>query len=351
MRGKIAILALAAALAWLPQAQAGGIGLSVPLSEGFARLGAQMRVGAEAASPGAVAVEDDGCSAEGGARAADAFVERKVRIVIGYLCTEAIEAALPILAEAGIPVVMVGIRTNALTDRRDKTGWPVWRIAVRADAEGAAVASILTERWRDQLFAIVDDGTLYGRELAEAFRFSAEQTGLKPVFVDTFRPQLDNQAGLVARLRQAGASHVFVGGERDDVAAIAQSAAERDYELTVVGGEALRAAGERPLRAGVLMVGLPEWADIAAPEAVAALQERGIQPEGYVLPGFAAAQLAAEALARATRQDMTVAEVLRAGSFETALGPIRFDGKGDRVDPPYALFRFDGETFLKVEDE
>ena len=76
----------------------------------------------------------------------------------------------------------------------------------------------------DELFAIIDDGTIYGRELAESFALAAEQAGLKPVFVDTFRPQLDNQIGLVGRLSKAGATHVFAGGDRDDIAIMGRDA-------------------------------------------------------------------------------------------------------------------------------
>ena len=57
-------------------------------------------------------------------------------VVVGFLCTEAIEAAMPILKDAGIPVITVGVRTDSLTDRKVKTGWPVFRLAPRADAEG-----------------------------------------------------------------------------------------------------------------------------------------------------------------------------------------------------------------------
>ncbi len=47
-------------------------------------------------------------------------------------------------------------------------------MAPRADAEATAISAILPERWRENFFAIVDDGTIYGRELAEAFRLEAE---------------------------------------------------------------------------------------------------------------------------------------------------------------------------------
>lgn len=347
---KTAVLALTAVMTWLPaMAQEPLVGLSAPLSGPMARLGGQLREGAEAAGATlSLKVEDDECTAEGGEAAARRFVDAGVTMVLGYLCTEAIEAALPVLKGAGIPVLAVGVRTNSLTDRRDRTGWPVVRMAPRADAEASEIARLLTDLWRDELFAIIDDGTIHSRELAETLRLAAEQRGLKPLLVDTFRPQLDNQVALAGRLRRAGATHVFVGGERDDVAVLASSANELDYDLTIAGGEALRGFGELDLPEGVLMVGLPEWAELADEEQLQSLRSEGIEPEGYVLPGLAAAEIAGQALSQAAARGVPVLDALQQGAFETAIGPVSFDAKGDRAGSPYRLYRYDGEKFVEA---
>jgi len=350
-----AILAAAVAIAPVP-AVAQSIGIVAPLSEAVASLGEQLRTGAEvaAAERGVAAarlhVADDRCTAEGGEAAAREMVGAGVSIVVGFLCTEAIEAALPIFKQAQVPVITPGVRTDSLTDRRDRTGWPIYRMAPRADGERDAVSEILIARWRNELFAIVDDGTIYGRELVESFRLAAETAGLKPVFVDTYRPQMDNQVGLVARLRRAGATHVLVGGDRADVAIMGRDAAELGYELTIAAGENLRAApGDVPLAVDTLMVALPEPAEIAAPAALDAFTRREIVPEGYMLPAYAALEIAADALMRAQTEGTGIATALSAGSFDTAIGTIRFDNKGDLAQSPYRLFRFDGEKFVQAE--
>ncbi|RWF39297.1 MAG: ABC transporter substrate-binding protein, partial [Mesorhizobium sp.] len=164
------------------------VGVAAPLSGPSAILGKQVEDGAAlAAEANGVAIKtaDDACTADGGAAAAKEFVDAKVDIVVGFLCTEAIEAALPILKDANIPVITVGVRTESLTDRRAKTGWPVYRLGPRGDDERNAVAAKLTQLWRDDLFAIIDDGTIYGREMAETLRAAVEQAALKPVFTDT----------------------------------------------------------------------------------------------------------------------------------------------------------------------
>ncbi|PSJ65594.1 branched-chain amino acid ABC transporter substrate-binding protein [Kumtagia ephedrae] len=329
------------------RAEAVRIGVAAPLSGPSELLGRQLVNGARAAAGDAMLdVADDACTGEGGAAAARRFAEAEVKIVVGFLCTEAIEAALPILKDAGIPTITPGVRTDSLTDRRDKTGWLVYRLAPRADAEGQAFASLLVPLWRDSLFAIVDDGTIYGRDLAETFRGAAERRALKAVFVDTYRPQMDNQIGLVGRLRRAGAVNVMVGGDRDDVAAMTRDAAALGAPLTFAGGETLRSASNGvALAAGTLMIGLPEWSDIADQASLVALAERHVVPDGYVLPAYAAMQVAVAAVQAEPSGTPTLA-----GPYDTALGRIMFDGKGDLSANPYRLFRYDGTRFVPLEE-
>ena len=121
--------------------------------------------------------------------------------------------------------------------------------------------------WRGKNFAIIDDGTIHARELAESLRIAAEARGLKPVFVDTFRPALENQLALVNRLKKSGATHVFVGGDRSDIAILARDAAARKVPLTIAGGETLSAAPDDvPLADSVLMIGMPQPAKTPAPK-------------------------------------------------------------------------------------
>ena len=352
-----AIAGLAASAVLASAAPAGAqvlaIGVAAPLSGASAALGKQVEAGATIAA-GRLGVEarvaDDACTAEGGAAAARQFATAKVAAVVGFLCTEAIEAALPILKDAGIPVVTVGVRTESLTDRREKTGWPVFRLAQRGDDERNAAAAILTKLWRDQPFAVVDDGTIYGRDLAETVRNTAEQSALKPVFIDTYRPGMDNQIGLAGRLKKAGAARVFVGGDGSDVALLGRDAAKLDAGLTIAGGEALRAApADVPYADGTLMIALPEWADVANAGALSDFSAAGVIPEGYALPAYAAVEIVKAATADADGKPL--AQGLEGRDFTTAIGPVRFDAKGDLTRNPYRAFRFENGKFAPLPPE
>lgn len=328
------------------------IGVVAPLSGPSDRLGRQIVAGAtQAARDAALEVVDDACTADGGRTAAEQLVAAKVAFVVGFLCGESIEAALPALRDAGIFVITPGVRLNSLTDRRAKTRYPVFRLGPRDDAETTAAGATIARLWKDRLFAIIDDGTVYGRDLAESVRAAAEEAALKPVFVDTFRPQMDNQIGLVGRLRKAGATEVFVGGDREDVAVMGRDAAALGATMVFAGGEALRAApGEVPLASGTLMIGLPDWQQAADPAVLASYSAKGVVPEGYVLPTHAAVEIGLSAIARDLPASASAQERL-AGDFQTAIGPIRFDENGDLATNPYGLFSFDGQKFVPVQTQ
>lgn len=347
-----------AALAWLfvansAIAQTLLVGVAAPLSGPSAILGKQVAAGTSlAAQANGIELKtvDDACTADGGASAARDFAAAKVSVVVGFLCTDAIEAAMPILKDANIPVITVGVRTESLTDRRAKTGWPVYRLGPRGDDERNAVASTLTRLWQNELFAIIDDGTIYGREMAETFRAAAEQAALKPVFVDTFRPQLDNQIGMIGRLKKAGATHVFAGGDGDDIAIMGRDAAQLQAGITFAGGENLRTPpGDVPYAGGTLMIAPPEWADVTDPKVLESFSAQKIVPDGYALPAYAAIEIAKAASALSESSGKPLTDALTGQDFTTAIGAVRFDAKGDLSRSPYRVFRFDGTRFVPLE--
>jgi branched-chain amino acid transport system substrate-binding protein len=175
---------------------------------------------------------------------------------------------------------------------------------------------------------------------------------LKPVFIDTYRPDSDNQIGLVGRLKRAGAARVFVGGDGDDVAVMDRDAAKLGADIVFAGGEALRSAsGDVPYTDGTLMVALPEWADVANPAALDAFKAANVIAEGYALPAYAAVEIAVAAAGEAGRDGKPVTAELTKQDFATAIGSVRFDEKGDLSRNPYRLFHYEGGRFVPAEEQ
>jgi branched-chain amino acid transport system substrate-binding protein len=97
------------------------------------------------------------------------------------------------------------------------------------------------------------------------------------------------------------------------------------------------------------MIGLPEWASFAPDETIASLKALEIEPDGYVLPAYAAVTVAAAAASEALATGKKITDILSSRDFETVIGPVRFDARGDLADNPYRLFRYDGARFVEVK--
>ena len=79
----------------------------------------------------------------------------------------------------------------------------------------------------------------------------------------------------------------------------------------------------------------------AAKVVVERFQKGGIEPEGYILSTYATIQAWATAVKMAgTVEPQEVADALRLGSFETVLGEIKFDRKGDVTAPGFVVYRW-----------
>lgn len=300
------ITALLVVLATLPARAAAGAALIAPMSGTFEALGRDMRDSAKAVLGDDLPVIDDRCEPEPAAAAARDTIVAGDRIVIGLPCIDAFDAAMPLLAEAAIPVLAVGVRAPDITTapRDHDRPWPVFRVGPRTGDEVEALAAHVAANWREENFAVIDDGTLYGRELSQNIRLMLADRALEPVFVDTYRPLLENQTALVRRLQRSGATHVIIGGDARDAAVIAADAERIGYDLTLAGGSILIAPpDDGRLPDGTVIAAVPYDLDLTT----------------------MAARIAQQALA----SDLQVAEALRVLTFATAAGPLSFDATGE----------------------
>lgn len=349
------LLTIIAGFAFTGAASAASIGIVAPQNGPYELLGQQVRQGAKAAAAklGLDIVEiHESCEDGSGGAIADGLVAAKVSAAIGFLCTETLQGVLPPLKAAGIPSITLSSRAPILMEDALKYGWPLFRLAPSDRAESDRIAEIMLRDWKGHSIGLVDDGTIYSRELVDRIRSVLEENGLKPTFSDTMRPNQEQQVALVRRLARTGVSHVFIGAERNDVAIIARDAASENLALTILGGDAMNAANNPvPLTASVLAVTRPAYDTLPSALAVAAeLRGAGIEPEGYVLPAYAAAELSAQLAEAVQAQSKPAPEILAGGTvFKTVIGDLGFTASHDLKDNPYRPQRWNGQRFEPVD--
>lgn len=331
------------------------LALVAPKTGSFAVLGDQVRKGATLAAGGlsiSFVEIDEPCTEGSGQAVAEAITAAGATAAVGFLCSETLKEGLPVLADADLPAVTLSVRWTGLMEDAVKAGWPLFRLAPNGDQESAKLSEVILRDWPGEPVALLEDGTIRGRELTEAIRITLEERGLKPAFVDTFRPGQEQQLTLVRRLKTAGITHAFVGGDRNDVSIIARDAQAEGLSLTLLGGEAMRAADEPvPLEDGVLAVGLVETPQgPSAPALIGDFKAAGIAPEGYVLPAHAAVTMLADSWGISSAMGTPVTDALIGTTFETAIGPVTFGEGHELTENPYRLLQWQDNAFVPVSE-
>ena len=338
---------LTSALALVAAGDAGAeieIGFANPLSGPYALTGARNRIAVEMAlddlnRDGGVLGEllslvavDDGCGLQASVEAAHRLVEAGVPVVIGHLCSHSSLLAVGIYETADVLMITPSSTHPRLTEEGRLN---IFRVTGRDDRQGVLAGNFLATRWPGNEIAILHDGTTYGEGLAIEARKQLRARGVEEEIYDVYRPNQQDYGDLAAWLQKAGIAVLYIGGYGPDAARILRALRERGDNLQLVSGDALgmdefwTIAG--PAGTGAVFssrrnpAALPEAADV-----LAGFRARGLSPHVGGLSSYAAVQVWAQAVERAgTVELQEVSKMLRRGRFETALGPLVFDDKGD----------------------
>ena len=320
------------------------IAMAGPMTGAYAWMGEQNKRGVEAAvdeinAKGGllgqqvrVIVGDDACDAAQAVAVANKLIHDGAVFVAGHYCSHTSIAASRVYEQRGILMISPASTNPRLTD---EGGDNVFRVAGRDDLQGEIAGDYLADRWGEKAIAILHDGTTYGKGLADEARKRLNARGTTEAMYEAFSPGESDYSALVSRMQAAGIDVFYIGGYNAEAALIVRQARTRDFDAQLVSGDGIVTedfwliAG--PAGEGALMTFFPDARGTPeAAHAVEAFRARGYEPEGYTLHAYAAVQVWAQAVESAGTLDLhAVIGALRGTRFDTVLGTLEFDEKGD----------------------
>ena len=309
--------------AWLGEQTERGVGLAVAdLNAAGGLLGQQVEV----------VTADDYCDGEQAVAAANKLVAVGVVFAAGNPCSGAAIPASEVHAAAGTLMISSAATNPMLTERGLDN---VFRVVGRDDQQGTIAGNYLADRRGDKSIAIVHDGEAYGRGLAEETRKRLNARGVREVLFTEITPGYADYGELIAKLSAVGADVLYYGGYAPEAGLIIRQARAAGDDVQLVVGDGVSSedfwlvAG--PAGAGTLMTLWPDARkNPAAAEVVAKFRAVNFEPLGGTLNGYATIQVWAQAVKEAGTLELEpVAQTLRSTQFDTVLGKIGFDQKGD----------------------
>jgi branched-chain amino acid transport system substrate-binding protein len=337
-----------------------------PITGQFALLGEQVKRGAEMAvkdinAQGGVLnqkvsliVGDDACDPKQAVAVAKKMVSNNVRFVAGHLCSGSSIPASAVYAENKVLMISPASTNPELTDAAFKKGWKnVFRVSGRDEAQGIVAGKFLATAFKGKKIAILHDKTAYGKGLADETRKNLRAAGGEEAMFEAYTAGEKDYTELISRMKAAGITAFYVGGYHIEAGLMIRQAFEQGYKPRLISGDVLvtkefwKVSG--PAGEGTLMTYLPDQRKKAQAKAVVAqFMKEKYDPEGYTLYTYAAIQVWAEATKRANSLEMAdLSKVLRGGTYETVIGKLTFDNKGDVKNPEYVWYVWRNGKYLE----
>ncbi len=335
-----------------------------PMTGQYASFGAQMKAGAEQAvadinAAGGIngeklvlEVGDDACDPKQAVAVANQMVGKGVVFMAGHFCSGSSIPASAVYAEEGIVQISPASTNPKFTDERPGPG--VYRVCGRDDQQGLTAGTFLAEEFGGKNIAVVHDKTAYGKGLADATKAVMNDLGKKETLYEAYTAGEKDYTALVSKLKSEKIDVLYVGGYHTEAGLMKRQMVDQGMDTLLVSGDALVTdeywSITGPAGQGTLMTFSPDPRKnpIAKP-VVDALEAAGKTAEGYALYTYAAIQAFADAAKAAGSTDYdALVKALDAGEYETVLGKLSFDEKGDVSLPGYVWYEWkDGKYDYK----
>jgi branched-chain amino acid transport system substrate-binding protein len=295
---------------------------------------------------------DDFCNPEQAVAAAKKLVSDGAKFVVGHYCSGSSIPASEIYETAGVLMISPASSNPMLTELGRAN---VFRVTHRDDAAGSVVGDYLADHWSDKKIAILHDSTVFGKGVADETKKSLNHRGVTEAVYQAYVPGKKEYGAEITELQAADIAVVFIGGYDTEIALMARAAGDRGYPVQLVTGTTLASeefgllAG--PAAEGVLFIDPPDARKRAeAAPVVERFRASGFEPEGYTLQTYAAVQAWAQAAEKAGSLELSaMIASLREHQFDTVLGPIAFDEKGDLTVQNLVWYVWRGGKYMPLE--
>ena len=355
---KLIGLALGASLALSTAAFADDITIAVagPMTGGESAFGRQMKNGAEQAVADinaaggllgkqlALDVEDDACDPKQARSVAEKIGGAKIPFVAGHYCSSSSIPASEAYAENNVLQITPASTNPLFTDRNM---WNVARVCGRDDQQGTVAGAYIAKNFKGKNIAILDDKTTYGKGLADETKKALNKAGVTEKLYESYNKGDKDFNAIVSRLKLENIDLVYVGGYHQEAGLILRQMRDQDLKTILMAGDALAdkeyASITGPAGEGTLFTFGPDPRNKPTAKAIVEkFKAKNIDPEGYTLYTYAAMQVWSEAAKKVgTTDPKKVMAAIKASAWNTVIGTLAFDAKGDIKQLDYVVYKWD----------
>ena len=288
---------------------------------------------------------DDACEPKQAVPAANRVINSGAKFAVAHVCSGVTVPAAKIYEEEGIVAITPGATAPQVTD--NLKGRHFFRTIGRDDQQGSFAASFIAARLNAQTIVVLHDKQTYGAGVAQHVKASLEKLGANIALYDGINAGDSDYSAVITKLKTIKPDVVFFGGYPPEMGLLLRQAKEQGLQTQFMGAEGafnqslVEIAG--PALDGMLFTYPADFSARAENQAIVQAFEKAQRPANgaYQMPAYAAVQVLHESMKAVGTDPKKVAEYMHSNRFDTVIGPVAFDRKGDLKNFDFVVFKLD----------
>src|ERR1700753_2145431 len=334
------------------------VAVAGPVTGGGSAVGRKRKNGAEQAVPDlnaaggvlgkklALDIEDDSCDPKQARSVAEKIASAKIPFVAGHYCSSSSIPASEAYADGNVLQITPASTNPQFTERGL---WNVARVCGRDDQQGTVAGDYIAKAFAGNNIAILNDKTTYGKGLADETKKALNKAGMTEKLFESYNKGDKDFNAIVSRLKLNNIDLVYVGGYHQEAGLILRQMRDQGLQTVLMAGDALAdkeyASITGPAGGGTLFTFGPDPRNKPTAKAIVeAFKAKNIDPEGYTLYSYAAVQVWSQAAKKAgTTDPKKVMAAIKGNAWDTVIGTLEFDSKGDIKQLDYVVYKWDSK--------
>lgn len=284
---------------------------------------------------------------------ANKFVNEGVVGVIGHFNSSCSIPASTIYHDGKIVQITPASTNPQFTERGL---WNVFRACGRDDQQGSVAANFIARKLKKTRVAVLHDKTTYGQGLADETVKALEKVRIKPVYYGGITQGDKDHRPVLTAVKTKNPEVLFYGGIYPEAILLTRQMRELGMKASFISGdgvwtkEYIEIAGKAA--EGAFITFTPDQGKIKEAQGFIKKHKEkfGSDVGAYTVYSYVAANLLLDSVAATRSTDgVKIADHIRKTKWNTALGPIEFDKKGDVLVSPYVVWEVKNGKFVELK--
>ena len=288
---------------------------------------------------------DDGCEPKQAVPAANRVINSGAKFAVAHACSGTTVPAVNVYEQEGVVAITPGATSPLVTDTIKPHYF--FRTIGRDDQQGPFAADYIVKALKPKTIAILHDKQTYGSGVASQVRDSLAGSKIEISLFEGINVGDSDYSAVITKLKSMGPDLIYFGGYHAELGLLLRQAREQGLQTQFMGPEGVAnddlVAIAGPAVKGLLVTLPADFTKLPGNEKILEnFKTFNRNPNGaFNMSAYAAVQILVASINAVGEDPDKVADYMHNNVFDTAIGKVEYDEKGDLKEFEFAVFKWD----------